>query len=155
MDTIDLDITETNELTFKVQIEGADNVPANIRLVCEAGDMSYMFRAHQTREIDTFDFIVPTMKSKIKEGVYRARVEVLLENKYFTPVEFELNFKQPVKVMAEAVVRQPEPQRVEPKVAISAVQVKKPSVTESEAPGARTPGIPGKTLREKYASKKS
>jgi hypothetical protein len=149
METIELDITEANELTFKVQIEGADGVPANIRLVCEGNDVSYMFRAHANREPDTFDFVLPSMKGKLREGRYAARVEVLLENKYFSPVEFELDFKEPVKVVAEAVTRTREVQKPEPKVAITAVQVKKPESLSVREERASKPSA----LRQRYTDK--
>ena len=159
MEQLDLDITETNELTFKVQIEGADSTPANIRLVCEGNDVSYMFKARANREIDTFDFVIPSMKSKIKEGIYRAKIEVLLENKYFAPVEFDLNFMQPVRVVAEAVVRQAVTAKAEPKVSIVDMQVKKPeslSVSHSQvSEGLRTTSAPAKTLREKYSKQRN
>jgi hypothetical protein len=165
MDTLELDITEANELTFKIQIEGA-TAPANIRLVCEGSDVSYMFKAHRTHEIDTFDFVLPVMKNKLQEGVYKGRVEVLIENKYFAPVEFEMNFKQPVKVVAEAIQKREIPRVTEPKVSITASPVMKsvsPSVQETVDFGqSRTPGIasqasattsvvtPKRTLRDKF-----
>ena len=146
MEVIELDINESNELTFKVQIEGADNIPANIRLVCEAEEMDFVFKARPSREVNTFDFALPSMKSKLKEGTYKGRVEVLLENKYFSPIEFEMSFKQSVKVMAESISRKPEPQKVEPKVTITPVVTKKPSVTETHQTG--------QTLKDRYTSKK-
>lgn len=37
------------------------------------------------------------------EGVYQSKVEVLIDNKYFAPVQFNCEFKKTVSVVAEAV----------------------------------------------------
>ena len=48
LETIVLDAEENNELLFKVKVEGADNVPAKVRLVCESGELAYMFNGYST-----------------------------------------------------------------------------------------------------------
>lgn len=104
LETVQLAIDEPNELTFKIQIEGADNsTPVKVRLVCETGDVAYMFKGEATSDIDVIRFTLPSMKGKIKEGSFPSRVEVLVENRYFAPVNFNLEFKQQVKVVAESV----------------------------------------------------
>ena len=103
LETIDLDIEEANELLFKVKVEGIDQAPAKVRLVCETGDVDYMFQGHSTSEEGVVQFVLPNMKGKLKEGQYLSRVEVLIENRYFAPVQFNINYKQAVRVVAEAV----------------------------------------------------
>ena len=103
--SIDLDIEDSNELLFKVRIEGTDPAPAKVRLVCESsnGDISYLFNGCALNEDDLVQFNIPNMNNKLKEGNYKGRIEVLVENRYFTPVEFNINFKKTMKVVAEAV----------------------------------------------------
>ena len=103
LETIDLDMEESNELLFKVKVEGADPAPAKVRLVCESGDVAFMFNGRSAGPDGLIQFNMPVMKDKLKEGVYLARVEVLIENRYFAPVQFQVNFKKAVKVVAEAV----------------------------------------------------
>lgn len=103
MEIIDLDPEETNELMFRVQIEGIDPTPAKIRLVCEGSDAGYVFKSKAGPE-GLVRFEIPAMKGRIKEGTHAARVEVMIENKYFVPIEFEVNFKKKVSVVAESVV---------------------------------------------------
>lgn len=101
IETLELDIDENNELLFKVGIEGHVTGPAKVRLVCEADDVSYIFPGRPTE-----DGIVQFVLHKaagLKEGTYPAKVEVLLENRYFVPVMFNINLKRAVTVVAEAV----------------------------------------------------
>lgn len=121
LETIDLDIEEANELLFKVKVEGIEQAPAKVRLVCEGGDMDLMFQGSPTQDEGVVQFMVPPLKGKLKEGQYLSRVEVLIENRYFAPVQFNINFKQAVKVVAEAI-RIPAKREV-PRVSVTAVPV--------------------------------
>ena len=111
LETIDLDIEEANELLFKVKVEGVEQAPAKVRLVCEGGEMDYVFHGSPTRDEGVVQFVLPILKGKLKEGQYLSRVEVLIENRYFAPVQFNINFKQAIKVVAEAI-RIPEKKQV-------------------------------------------
>ena len=102
LETIDLDVEQSNELLFKIKVEGVEQVPVKVRLVCETEDLSYMFNGTPTTD-DVVQFVLPILKDKLKEGMYTARVEVLVENRYFAPIEFNINFKKPVKVVAESI----------------------------------------------------
>lgn len=120
-----LDVEETNELLFKVKVEGTDPSPARVRLVCEGQDgVSYMFNGKPGQD-DLVQFVIPSMSGKIKEGLYAGSVEVLVENRCFVPVQFNINFKKTVKVMAEVFKPQLPPP---PKVTVTAapIVVKKP-----------------------------
>jgi hypothetical protein len=66
------------------------------------------------------------MTSKIQEGSYAARVEVLVENRYFAPLQFQINFKKTLTVVAESVVVAPKPVRSEIKVTATPIVVSKP-----------------------------
>lgn len=60
LETIDLDIEESNELLFKVKVEGADPAPVKVRLVCESGDMAYMFNGQSVGgATDSFNSTCP------------------------------------------------------------------------------------------------
>lgn len=165
LETIDLDTEEPNELLFKVKVEGADPAPAKVRLVCESGDVAFMFNGRTAGPDGLIQFNLPIMKDKLKEGLYLARVEVLIENRYFAPVQFQVNFKKAVKVFAESVNA---PQhKVSPGITVSAAPILKPKqqivveppvalvpqVIDREAPpparlAAQT------TLRERHKTKK-
>lgn len=131
LETIDLDLDESNDLKFKIKLEGNVNSPAKVRLVCEGEDVSYVFKGYGTSEMDVVQFTLPRMENKIKEGIYSAKVEVLVENRYFAPLQFQINFKKSVSVVAEAMKVIP---KVEDKsirvTAVPIIEAKKKEVTE-------------------------
>lgn len=133
LETIVLDAEENNELLFKVKVEGADNVPAKVRLVCESGELAYMFNGYSTSTDGVVAFNLPPMKDKLKEGVYASRIEVLIENKYFAPVEFNINFKKVVKVVAESINIAPR-KAPEMKVTASVVVAQRPQPVPTVVP---------------------
>lgn len=159
LETIDLDVEESNELLFKVKVEGLDQAPTKIRLVCEAGDVAFMFNGQPTGN-DVVQFTLPVLKDKLKEGMYHSKVEVLIENRYFAPVEFNINFKKAVRVIAEAIRM---PARVAPpqvKVTATPIVVKKPAPlpapvsVKAQAPvQQRQVQQPSSTLKERYVTK--
>ena len=182
VETVDLDIEESNELAFKIKIEGTSAAPAKVRLVCESSDISYMFNGYANGNDGVVSFQLPQMKDKLKEGLYKARVEVLIENRYFAPVQFQLNFKKTLSVMAEAVQIVRKPVQTEISVTAAPIQVKQtpqkqiiappPSVQISQrsvekehvVPRSITPTVgehmqttheaTSRTLKERYESKK-
>ena len=73
---------------------------------------------------------IPTMKSNLTEGNYQAHLEVLVDDRIFVPLTFNANFKQSVKVTAEAVTRK---QKTKMKASASIVSApKKASVIAEE-----------------------
>jgi len=163
-ETITLDMEEANELAFKIKVEGASS-PAKVRLICESGDVSYMFNGRGTNEDGVVQFVIPQMKEKVTEGTYAARVEVLIENRYFSPVQFQIHFKKAMKVFAESV--QLTPIVSKPDIKVSAVPIvvsqpkaePKPIVVEkpiqrSQQPiaEARESNEVAAMLKEKYSS---
>lgn len=141
LETIELDVEEVSELLFRIKVEGIDPSPAKVRLVCEADNMAYMFDGRATGSDDIVQFKLPVLKDRLKEGVYQSRVEVLIDNRYFSPVAFNINFKKAVRVVAESVKVVP---RKEPEVKVSAM-----AVTRAQGKNTREP-----TLRERYDTQK-
>lgn len=169
-ETISLDVDEANELAFKLKVEGASS-PAKVRLVCESGDVSYMFNGRGTGEDGVVQFVIPQMKGKLTEGTYSARVEVLIENRYFSPVQFQINFKKTMQVFAESlqIVSAQKPEikvTAQPLVVAKPVQrpEARPIAVQPPAPVRPTPPTPQasqaqqpqrqdrpRTLREKFS----
>lgn len=129
--TIELDLEEASDLMFKVRVEGADNSPAKVRLVCESQHMAFMFNATGTNEPDVVQFNLPAMNNKLQEGTYSARIEVLVENRYFSPVAFNIAFKKAMKVVAESIVVKPKSRPTDISVSVAPIVVKKPEVSST------------------------
>ena len=102
-ETVDLDLEESNDLTFKIKMEGTAMSPAKVRLVCENDDFAYMFNGYGTGEDEVVQFTLPRMDKRLSEGLYNARVEVLVDNRYFAPLQFQINFKKTLSVVAESI----------------------------------------------------
>lgn len=155
-ETVELDMEELNELFFKVKVEGADPAPAKVRLVCETGDVAFMFTGRLTDEQDVVQFVVPSMKNRLKEGTYASRVEVLVDNRYFAPVKFNINFKKVVSVVAEAV-SVPTARKVAPTISVTAspIVIKKLAPVVESVPVSSKPSTqqPTPTLRERFKSR--
>lgn len=106
METVELKLEESNELLFRLAIEGTRSQPSTVRFVCESDDgMSYMFDGSNGSEPGEVKFIIPAMQKHLAEGNYTARLEVLVENRYFSPIELNVHFKKGIAVVAETVKR--------------------------------------------------
>ena len=125
-ETVELDLEESNDLTFKIKMEGAATSPAKVRLVCEGSDFAYMFNGYGTGEDEVVQFTLPRMDKKITEGTYNARVEVLVDNRYFAPLQFQINFKKTLSVVAESIQVVRKPSSSDIKVTASPVSVVRP-----------------------------
>ena len=121
LETICLDPESDNELLFKVHIEGAsDGAPAKVRLVCEGDELSFMV-VGKSEGKDVVQFIMPVMARRLEEGTYHGRVEVIVANRYFSPVEFNLKFKKSMKVVAESMHVTAHPKASLPRVSASSI----------------------------------
>jgi hypothetical protein len=135
LETVDLDIEESNELTFRIKMEGVGTNPVKVRLVCEDKDVSYMFSGYGTGEDGVVQFVLPQMKNKLNEGLHQAKVEVLVDNRYFSPVQFQINFKKTMNVVAESMFVAPKPPpRQEIKVSAQPITVRQLSKEPVNAP---------------------
>jgi hypothetical protein len=148
---VELKLDEANELLFKVSIQGASAPPSAVRLVCESEGLSYLFEGHATQDGE-IRFVVPALKDKVNEGTtYASKIEVLVENRYFSPVQFDVKFKQSLKVVSEGIRVNPSktiaaPVDNEIKVAVQLKQAPKPVQETVQKPS---------PLKEKVDSKKT
>ncbi len=141
METIDLDIDETNELSFKLKIEGtAHGGRVTARLFCENQEgTQHAFSGCFGQEADTVVFQVPRMHNVLSEGTYSGWVEVVVDSKQFVPIKFDIAFKKPVNVQMESLTKA-KPAKPQSTVQVESIQ----RVVKAE---------PGKqTLKEWYKS---
>jgi len=102
---IELRLDEANELVFDVNIAGTDIPPAPpiYRFVCESDDMYFAFKGIQ-KDDNKILVTVPPLKQTLDEGTYNSKLEVLIDDRYFVPLETMVTFKSSLKVTAEAVM---------------------------------------------------
>jgi len=127
MSDVALYLDQDNELLFNVSIEGSKPGTPKYRLVFEGKDMSYTFLGRQMNPGEVA-FTVPTMKNLIREGSYKANLEVVIDDRYFVPLNFDAHFEESVSVKAEALSRP-----VQKKPAVTASIAKSSSTTILES----------------------
>ena len=86
-------IDEQNELRFKIAIFGGNSQTSDVRFICEADAMSYLFDGKVSQN-DEAVIIIPSMIGKLNEGMYNARLEVMVQDRRFIPLSLKLNFKK-------------------------------------------------------------
>lgn len=99
---IELRIDEASELVFTVSVEAPEPVVPAYRLAIEGTAMGLTFRGHSDGQ-GSVRFVVPALKGRLDEGCHPARLEVVLGDRYFAPVELEVELTQPARVTVESV----------------------------------------------------
>jgi hypothetical protein len=117
MEAFDIHLDQDNELNFKVMIEGTEEANLKYRLILESGNMDYCFTGQPETNGEIL-FIIPPMQKMLAEGTYNTRLEVIVDDRIFTPLVMHTNAKKQVKVMAEATVRR---RKSAPRVSASVV----------------------------------
>lgn len=97
---IELDLTETNELLFNVQIDGLrENVKLCPRLLIKTPNVSYTFEGSNER--GNVSFIIP--EGILTEGTYTSSLEVIVGNKLLVPLKFNTTFKNGLKTSSALI----------------------------------------------------
>lgn len=104
MSDISLYLDQDNELKFNVSIEGSKPGTPKYRLVFEGKECNYAFVGHQSAPGEIM-FVVPAMKNTLKEGRYRGELEVMVDDRYFVPLQFDADFEASLRVVAESVAK--------------------------------------------------
>ena len=107
MEDMKLSLDRENILEFNVDIQGYSNTsiskPPQVRMVLEQKDMGFCMSAQ--KEDKNYSVVIPEMKNILESGVCDARMEVIIDNKYFVPWESQIEFDKEVKVEATPIVR--------------------------------------------------
>jgi hypothetical protein len=104
MDAIDLHLDEDNELTFRVSLEGTDQAELRYQFVLEGDRVEYGFPGSIDKGGE-ITVIVPPMKRALNEGAFSSRLEVIVDDRIFTPLRMISQLKASVKIQAESVAR--------------------------------------------------
>lgn len=147
MGNVNWKLDESNEVAFKVDISSTEPIHGTpkVRLVCESRGIDYAFPGQFNGQGEV-EVTVPPMEGKLDEGQYRAKLEVILEDKYFVPLEFDANFQVTTKVVAEMVQKE----SYEEDQIVKASMVSKPIIQEF-----KTKEPQPKPRRQKKATKET
>ena len=121
MDNMKLSLDRENVLEFNVDIQGYANTsttnPPQVRLFLEQKNIGFCMSAKKNNK--TYSVVIPEMKNIIKSGICEARMEVIIDNKYFVPWESQIEFDREVKVEAAPIIRE----ELQPDVSVQAQPV--------------------------------
>lgn len=104
MSAIDLLLDEENEISFQLNIEGTQPGQAVCRLAIDNNNIGLLFEGRGSRSGE-ISVILPPLSHVLKEGEYDMTLEVIVDDKFFTPLTVKGNFEKSVSVTAEAIVR--------------------------------------------------
>lgn len=110
MEAIELHLDQDNELTFKVSLEGTDQADLRYQFILEGDRVEYGFPG-SIDESGEITVIVPPLKRALNEGAFSSRLEVIVDDRIFTPLRMISQLKASVKIQAESIARpvSPEP----------------------------------------------
>ena len=129
-----LNLNETNELLLKVAIKGSSKEPSAVRLVFENLENAYVVKGKQNDD-GMHKFIVPSMENKgFDEGTYKALVEVIIDGRYFIPIQFDANFVRPMSVQVETIQQATHSSVVEQQQINVEASMAKPVVKQQHTP---------------------
>ena len=104
MSSFDIYLDDDNEIRFGVNVEGSERHDVKCRMMMEASNsMSLFFPGNKVADGEV-QVIVPSLKNVLKEGTYPVKLEVIIDDRIFTPLEASVNVRRSVKVTAEAIV---------------------------------------------------
>ena len=121
MTAMKLSLDRENILEFNVDIQGYANTSTTkapkVRMILEQKNMGFCMVA--TKEDKTYSIVIPEMKNIMESGVCEARMEVIIDNKYFVPWESQIEFDREVKVEAAPIIKE----ELQPAVSVQAQPV--------------------------------
>ena len=137
MAAMKLSLDRENILEFNVDIQGYANTSTTkapkVRMILEQKSMGFCMVA--TKEDKTYSVVIPEMKNIMESGVCDARMEVIIDNKYFVPWESQIEFDKEVKVEAAPIVKsEPEPLSVQAQPVIKEEPEPQKPVVKEETP---------------------
>lgn len=121
MTAMKLSLDRENILEFNVDIQGYANTSTTkapkVRMILEQKNMGFCMVA--TKEDKTYSVVIPEMKNIMESGVCEARMEVIIDSKYFVPWESQIEFDREVKVEAAPIIKE----ELQPDVSVQAQPV--------------------------------
>lgn len=125
MSIAQLKLDESTKLEFGVSITGADGKP-DARFIIDGKNFSVSFPAKQTNEGVEVD--IQGLQSIFTAGIYDARLEIVLENKIYTPLIDKIEFVPTVNISTNSKILTP----VKESVKVAKVTVKKSVLNEDQ-----------------------
>ena len=114
-----LELNEAAEVEFGIEIHGTTEKTSDIRFVIEGPDYGIQCKCRE--ENGTITALIPKLKGILPAGQFEARLEVVLDGRYFMPLQESIEFKPLVEFDVTSAKARPQ---VEAKVNTTAVKVR-------------------------------
>ena len=99
METIELNISENNSLSFDVEIQGITSEKVDVKFVIESNGMDLSFDGKMEDGVVSVD--LPILKEMLKPKTYQSKMVFIVEStKYFEPMHVMVDLVQPVSITA-------------------------------------------------------
>ncbi len=99
METLELSLNETQELSFDVAIQGITNEKVDVKFVIETNDMELSFDG--IMENGSVLVNLPILSEILKPKTYQSKMIFIVENsRYFEPMHVMVDMVQPVSITA-------------------------------------------------------
>lgn len=119
-----LKLDESTKLEFGVSITGADSTPT-ARFIIEGKDYSVMIPCRSINE--SAEVEIPVLKGILPAGEYPVRLEVLIDNKLYTPLSESIVFEPSIQIETKAKPVQ----SIKESVKVAKITVKKTQLDEN------------------------
>jgi len=98
---MELLLNENNAVAFELTIEGTNSKVHDIRLMFDLPQCAMAFKG--TYKNGVVEFEIPNLSNVIQEGSYKYKLEVIIDEHYFIPIDGNATFKKPVRVSSKLV----------------------------------------------------
>jgi hypothetical protein len=99
METLELSLNETQELSFDVDIQGITNEKVDVKFIIETDGMDLSFEG----KMESGNVIVdlPILSETLKPKTYQAKMAFIIEGvRYFEPMRVMVDMIQPISITA-------------------------------------------------------
>jgi hypothetical protein len=94
-------LNENNEIKFELTVEGSNSKLNDIRLSIDFPKYSLGFKGLLENNVASFN--IPNLSNFVQEGTHNYKMEVVIDEHYFIPIDGQVTFKKPVKVASKLV----------------------------------------------------
>ena len=131
-----LELNESSEVDFGIEIHGTTEASSEIRFIIEGPQYGIICPCKENNGIITAT--IPKLKGIIPAGTFDAKLEVVIDGKFFTPLKESIEFKPMVEFDIKSTKAKPsQPLKVETKN-VKVRVIEEPKLQEEEITS--TPG---------------
>jgi len=144
-----INLNETNDLEFSVSVKGATSNNAKTRFCVITEDKEIAF----TGIVDsgTVKFNIPALEKFLEAGVYECKLEIMVDEYYFTPINETIEFKMPVSVSEATVISQSKDKAL-PSVTIDSIRVVESAEPVKTTKATPKPSVTSETVLESISN---